>query len=382
MKFLSLKIQFIFNIILVCFFYTVSASTFPKNETEPVPQPSIILFDIAHESSSQKEEKHQNIPKSPNTLKDSEKEEACQYFLKTELENDMSKSDMGYTHGHLTSLTRKCPDGEDWTLSFNSRFFTEDYYSIFSYNPDDRSETYIDVLKFQEENELSLEYTNWRAFKEIYYAGGLSIGIISDDKRYISGKEHEIFHDHFKGTNKVIETRHCPGEYNPAHIRLCRVDGRSYQDARVGDYEYHNGTEGNQLFGSGHIALGKSFSLNSTDSINGGGSLNFFRIELGAEIHSMDHASSAFLESEFAHLLLTKHLKDHVYLIANVRGKKGEGSRNWANSSSLGLHVKILPGLKIHYTVKKRDLPEKPAPIYLDSDDDDILHSIGIEIQL
>ncbi len=52
------------------------------------------------------------------------------------------------------------------------------------------------MSRFEEEDRLTMEYTNWRDFdQKLYQTAALTIGSLSRDKFGLAGMEHKAFHD-------------------------------------------------------------------------------------------------------------------------------------------------------------------------------------------
>ena len=61
------------------------------------------------------------------------RDQECRYFLTMSLENDnlvqsSNGNDTGYTHGHFTSLIKRCDSGRDFIVSLDSQAFTDSLY--------------------------------------------------------------------------------------------------------------------------------------------------------------------------------------------------------------------------------------------------------------
>lgn len=306
-------------------------------------------------------------------------EKNCRYFLTTGLENDTlfaigssNNIDDGYTHGHLTRLTRSCDSGVDLNITLDSRLFTE--FSGFYITPEDEI---IVTNFFEEENRLSVEYTDWRNFNEIYQSVGLTVGHLSRNKRRFAGLEQELFHKLFGSLySKSVRKTLRPINPNPDPNRLEPYgETVTLRPSDIAEYEYLPQNKNREFFG-GKIAFGKSYSLEDLGKICAKQCADYFRTEAGLELLSLKHGSNIYIFSEIDKSL-PQPLKAFS-LFASIKIQKNEGGSSY-NETSLGLKYSFSE-YQLHFIFKKRNLPSGGNPVIeYDTDEDDIVF-LGLQI--
>ena len=327
-----------------------------------------------------------SIPNAPkNTINESsETQESqkinskknCRYFLTTGLENDtllLTNRDDGYTHGHLTRLTKSCDSGVDLNITLDSRLFTE-FYGFYR-TPENKI-----IMKnfFEEENRLNVEYTDWRNFSEIYQSVGLSVGHLSRNKRRFAGLEQELFHKLFGSlySKSVQKTMFKPVNPNPDPNRLEPYEAVRYTNiSGITEYEYLPQDKNREFFG-GRIAFGKSYSLADLEKICAKQCTDYFRTEAGLELLSLKHGSNIYIFSE-----IDKNLPQPLKafsLFASIKIQKNERSSSY-NETSLGLKYSFSE-FQLHFIFKKRNLPEDGNPVIEYDKDEDNIVFFGLQI--
>ena len=305
--------------------------------------------------------------------------ENCQFFLTTSLENDTlfvigseDNSEDGYTHGHLTHITKSCDSGKDIIFVFDSRLFTE----ALGFYITPTNEIVVKKL-FEEENKISIQYTNWRDFRKMYHSAGITIGTLSRDKLRVAGLEQKLVHKHLNSASvegwKLRVRR--PEGTTPDHIeRLLPVD--TYADiSGVSKYEYLPEDKNREFLG-GNVAVGKSYSLNGLETICNKQCVDYFRTEVGVELSSLKRGSHIYVFSEVDKSLPKPF--EIVSVFAFVKVQKNEGGSSY-NERALGLKFEVL-GVRVHSVYKKRDLPEGGNPLIKYDNDEDELILVGLQV--
>ncbi|MCY4512558.1 MAG: hypothetical protein OXB86_02590 [Bdellovibrionales bacterium] len=307
----------------------------------------------------------------------------CRYFLTTGLENDTlfaigshNSVDDGYTHGHLTRLTKSCDSGVDLSIALDSRLFT-DFYG-FKISPEDEI---IVTSFFEEENRLNVEYTDWRNFSKSYQSVGLTVGHLSRNKRRFAGLEQELFHKLFGSTSRKDvkisyrrKSRTLPKDETSSRLEPVEqvIDDLT---SDITEYEYLPQDKNKEFFG-GRIAFGKSYSLDDLGKICAKQCADYFRTEAGLEFISLKYGSNIYIFSEIDKSL-PQPLKAFS-LFASIKIQKNEGGSSY-NENSLGLKYSF-SGFQLHFIFKKRNLPEGGNPIIeYDTDEDNIVF-FGLQI--
>lgn len=306
--------------------------------------------------------------------KEKEKGE-CQYFLTTGLENDdfiVSGDDRGYTHGHLTSIIRSCDSGEDLIFSLDSRVFTQ--FSHLEFPSPDRVAL---AFRFEEENRLTIKFTDRRNFKKPYKTIGLLVGHLSRNRLRFAGQEQKAFHEVFNNV-KIIGYR----KIRDGRMRrlIAGTDGNQMQSMSLFDevFEYTYVEEDkNSVFVGGKFALGKIYPLGDLKEICDRYCVEYFRTEVGMELISLKHASNAYIFLEINKTL--PQPIEAVSIFASVKVQKHESTNGLYRESSAGLKFDLF-GLQLQYALKARNLlPEEDRFIEYDSDED-ILMYLGVTI--
>ena len=298
----------------------------------------------------------------------------CQYFLKTSFENDnfgANGNDTGYTHGHLTRIIKRCDSGRDINISLDSRLFTKiiDKYKL------PINET-IFVQRFEEENKINIEYTDWRDFSKMYQTAGLIVGIRSRDKTRLAGLEQKLFHNILG--HLTIEAL----EY------ICLTTGESSNSQRTPEntgiepliscvpvYDYRQEDKNEEFFG-GNIAVGKSYSLNGLKKICEKQCIDYLRTEVGIEFISLKKGSNIYIFSELDKSM-PKPL-EALSILASMKVQQNKGIRGNYRESALGLRYRASQ-FQLHYVFKQRSLPEDWDQ-FIEYDDEDNMVFFGLEI--
>lgn len=299
-----------------------------------------------------------------------EEEEKCQYFLTTGMENDdfiklNHGDDRGYTHGHLTSITKSCDSGEDVIFSLDSRLFTK-----FSHPEFPSPDRVLLAFLFVEENRLTIEYTDRRNFKKPYKTMGLLIGHLSRDKLRFAGKEQKAFHEVFENVRII--------EYD--QIQKIRAgDKQMERRAFFGEiFEYtYSDEDRNSTFVGGKVAFGKSYSLGDLEEICDSYCVDYFRAEAGIELISIDKASNVYVLLEINKAL--PQPIDAVSIYASIRAQKHESADGLYRESSVGLKFDLF-GYQLQYLLKARNLLSEEDRFIEYDGDEDVLMFLGMTI--
>ena len=310
----------------------------------------------------------------------------CQYFLKTSLANDnfftliQNDNDDGYTHGHLTSINKNCDSGRDINVALDSRLFTEVLWYYESPANDDKV---IILHRFEEENRVNIEYTDWRDFSKMYQTVGLTIGTLSRDKMRLAGVEQDMFHAMFGSVTLedlgIYKKR--PVSITDSELTTDQASNENSELTRlyyIPDYDYQYEDE-NRKFIGGHIAFGKSYSLDGLKKICDKQCIDYFRAEAGMEIISLEKGSNVYVFSEIGKRM--PHPLEALSVFASLKFQKNEGVDSTYRESSFGLRFRASM-FQLHYVIKKRNLPDGGNPLIpYDNDEDDIAF-FGIQIPL
>ena len=292
----------------------------------------------------------------------------CKYSLKTSLENDHylalngdNGNDDGYTHGHLTRITKSCDSGKDINLYLDSRLFTE----TLGYYESTTPEGIIVLHLFEEENRASLELTEWRDFSKMYPTIGVTIGTLSRNKLRLAGLEQQMFHD-------ILDSSTLGGQgsdEDPNQITTGRFN--------IAKYNYLDEDNNNREFFGGHIALGKNYSLDGLREICASPCIDYFRTEAGMEILSLKHKSNIYIFSEIDKRM--PHPLEAFSVFASIKAQKNKDIKGLYNESALGLRFRAKK-FQLHYIIKKRSLPDEWSHVMEYDTDEDRLVFIGFEV--
>ena len=292
----------------------------------------------------------------------------CEYFLKTGLQNDngpaftLRDNDTGYTHGHLANIIKRCDSGVDIHILADSRLFTSyfptnDTIESWKNDPGKVREFFIAVAGlpedavphfYEEQNSLTVKYTDWRAFDEMYKTAKLTLGHLSENNRFWAGKQQELFHDFLYSK---IES----GEYG------------------VLKYSYIDQDE-EEIFIEGYFALGKSHSLDGSKETCSKECTDYFRIEAGTEFSSLEHGSNISISAEMEIATIWDALK----VFTSVKAQKNESIDGTYHERALGLKFRASPQLQLVYFITKRKLPDDWSQFRAYDLDEDSLTYIGI----
>ena len=308
--------------------------------------------------------------------KETKKFENCQYFLTTGLENDNLFSfgngnnvDDGYTHGHLTRITKSCDSGVDININVDSRLFTELFFRR------SRTNKIVALNLFEEEIKISVEYTDWRNFNKMYQSAELTVGTLSRDRLLIAGLEHKLFHE-FMGS-PVYQRPKRPPENEKISEEYIVARG-IFDD--IPEYGYLPQNNANREFFGGKFAFGKSYSLDGLKSICDNQCIDYVRTEAGVEVLSLKHGSNIYLFSEINKSL--PHPLEALSVFASIKAQKNDGRGRPYGERSLGLKFSFSEFFQLHYILTKRKLPEKGSRfIEYDSDEDNVIF-VGFQVPL
>ena len=203
----------------------------------------------------------------------------------------------------------------------------------------------IRVYKFEEQNQFSLTFTNWRKFKQIYQTIGLIIGHVSRNHFYGAVREQELFHEILSGD----------------------IEG-------IPKYEYIDESE-EKIYVGGIVALGKSFSLSGNRDICGEVCRDYFRAEVGTELNTLSHGSNVYVSSE-----MDKTLPSPFNMISLSAAAKTSYNSTVHQVFSTGLRVYLRP-FQFHLSFKYRELLDgKDRAIQYDKDADTLI-VLGFSIE-
>ena len=322
-----------------------------------------------------------NVVNEPIETQEFEKIEStkrCQYFLKTSFENDnfgANGNDDGYTHGHLTSITRSCDSGRDISINLDSRLFTK---SLGGYTLPTNEIIFLHL--FEEENRVNIEYTDWRDFSKMYQTAGLTVGTRSRDKMRLAGLEQKLFHDTFGSftlEDLGIQRKRPNSTTDESSASQTSSGDKSFEaySLDIPEYDYWDENKDSEFFG-GNIAVGKSYSLNGLRKICEKQCIDYFRTEAGVELVSLKKGSNIYIFSEIDKRM--PHPLEAFSIVASIKAQKNEDIDGTYNESSLGLRFRA-EKFQLHYVFKKRNLPEGWSQ-FIEYDDDDRIAYFGLEI--
>lgn len=335
---------------------------------------AFLLISTASAASTPFVKQNSNVVNEPLEMQEAETiepSEPCQYFLQISLENDnfgANGNDKGYTHGHLTRITKSCNSGRDISISLVSRLFTETtgFYIL-------EDGEVIEVQFFEEENRIHIEDINWRDFRKIYQRRGLTIGTFSRDELLLSGLEQKMFHKAFGNVKlkKQRPTNPSKNQQNSSAKPLNIVD--------IPNYKYLNEKGHNREFVGGNIAFGKSYSLDGLREICDEHCIDYFRTEAGIEISSLKHSSNVYISSEIDKSL--PHPLEAFSVFASIKAQKNDDINGIYNESAFGLRFRA-DKFQLHYILKKRSLPEEWNKLIEYDNDEDEMVFFGIQIEI
>jgi len=268
-------------------------------------------------------------------------QEKCQKFLKTGFENDQlffnQVEDEGYSHGHLIHIISRCNTGENREILFLSTIFLKHK------DPYIKDKDLVISNYFEEENKITIKYTNWREFNSYYKTLRWSVGHRSQRRRFLAGLEQELFHD-----------------------IVSQWGGENY-----GIYKYDYLKEDQEeLFIEGYFGLGKSYDLKNCDEAC------YFRIESGLELSALDYGSNVSLFTEWQ----TKFPDNPIKFFASFKIQKNESLEGHYNEGVIGLRFDLKNNIQLEYSLKKRELPKDWTQFRQYDTDEDYIGFIGLEI--
>ena len=209
----------------------------------------------------------------------------CDYLFEVNIENNSTHYknwDLGYTHGNIIAIHKKCASGTDTTFKIESKMFIFGTYRSFSQGK----------LTFTEENRAIIEKNNWRDFSnKFYFARGLLIGLVSSKNRFLAGKQVEWYHEIFQ--SDIIPV-----------YKFYAIDR---EEGFIGI----------------PLGIGKAFSLNESNTVCPANQCtDYVKAETGLELVTLDKASYLYVHSEISkNIPLTEKWPNllSVYLSAKVK---------------------------------------------------------------
>ncbi len=251
----------------------------------------------------------------------------------------------------MNDISRLCESGEDIVISMDSRFFIQEVPWLIQIEEDGGI---ITGLKFEEENRLSLEYTDWRKFKK-YYRVRAIIGRLSRDKLLLAGREHKFVHENFgKAPERLSPNGH-----------IVQNQSNIYRHFYIKEPE-------NKTFFGTLFAFGKSYSLKNLDRPCDPLCLDYLLAEAGMELVSLEKGSYMYMSSKVNKTLPFSILWGAVPGITAFVKVQNNGG-DFYGSAGTGFYLTYQPGIQIRYLLKGRKLPSEEDRALIYDDDEERL---------
>ena len=362
------------------------------------------LFEFEEDAAVNPEGNSQNN----RLLPPAEEERECVWSLKIALENEddslgnttilsEGSTDRGYTHGHITSLVRACPKGDDLSISLSSKLYTslhgwdlsslEDGETIeiqqwgegsVSFITDrnrglflhrngyligENAEKPTKILNSEEETRLRLEWSNWRDFNHDFYNKlGIFLGRLSvNDNFVLAGLEQRLIHDILEGVGYIKKYKYRRGGEIKNFVGTLIAFGKTIPLSREG-----------LLFGRGP-GSGEREILPQSRSVCSSPCFAYIVGEAGLELASDEDLTFIYIASELNKAFVLSHTGEVLAgASVGVKAKKYpfEGGYLW--ETSIGLNVRLVEGVFLNSQIKKRNILSEGYYLTLDWDDEPI----------